>query len=208
MLDAGTVRTVAAVFLILAAAGVAVLGRGVRGPRSKVVASRAPVRGSEAAWLATTIVAQAWTLGVVLLPSWFYAWPSLGDFPEATAVQILGLILWVLGMGLAGWAVRVLGRFMTVTIQVTESQRLVQEGPYAWVRHPIYSANVTAAIGLGLLFLSPPLLAVAVVLAALAVYRARLEDEFLRSPAAFGDRYAAYSERTGRFLPRLRRSGP
>ncbi len=208
MLDPGTVRAVALAFLVLAAAGVAVLGRGVRGPRTKVVATRAPIRGSEAAWLATTLVAQAWTLGVLLLPSWFYGWPAMGDFPEATAVQVLGLVLWVLGMGLAGWAVRVLGRFMTVTIQVTEGQHLVQEGPYAWVRHPIYSANVTAAVGLALLFLSPPLLGVALLLAALAAYRGRLEDEFLRSPEAFGERYAAYSARTGRFFPRLRRSGP
>ncbi len=208
MLDPGSVQVVAAVLLVLTATGVAVLGRSVRGPRSAVVAARAPVRGSEAVWLASTLAAQAWPLGIVLFPSWFYAWPGLGGVPEATALQLLGLVLWVLGMGLAAWAARILGRFMTVTIQVTDGQPLVQDGPYAWVRHPIYSANVTAALGLALLFLSPPLLAIALVIASLAAYRGRLEDEFLRSPQAFGDRYAAYSERTGRFLPRLRRAGP
>jgi len=208
MLDATTVRIFAAALLVLAAGGVAALGRSVLGPRGKVVASRHPIRGSEAAWLATTLAAQAWTAGVLALPGWFYAWPGIADFSEATALQVLGLALWLLGMGLAGWATRVLGRAMTVSIQVTEGQRLVQEGPYAWVRHPIYSANVTAALGLSLLFLSPPLLALVLVLAGLAWYRGQLEDEFLRSPQAFGDRYEAYSARTGRFLPRFRRSGP
>ncbi len=208
MLDPGTVRILAAVLLVLAGAGIAWLGRSILGPRGKVVATRAPVRGSEAAWLATTLVAHAWTLGVVVLPAVFYAWPAIGDFPEASALQVLGLVLWFLGMGLAGWATRSLGRFMTVSIQVAEGQRLVRTGPYARIRHPIYTANVIAVLGLALLFLSPPLLGILVVLAALATYRGRLEDRFLRTPEAFGDAYVAYAAETGRFLPRLRRSGP
>ena len=208
MLDVGTVRLVAGLLLVLMVAGAAALGRSVLGPRGKVVASRAPVRGSEAAWLATTLLAHAWTLGVLIFPAWFYAVPGVPVVLESSAVQVLGLSLWFVGMGLAGWAARALGRSMTVEIQVAEGQRLVQEGPYAWIRHPIYTANVTAAVGLALLYLSPPLLGLVVVIGALATYRGRLEDEFLRSPRAFGDAYTAYAERTGRFLPRLRRSGP
>lgn len=208
MLDVGTIRVTAGIFLVLALVGVAALGRSVVGPRRRVLASRHPARGSEAAWLATTLAVQAWTLGVVVLPSGFYAWPGVGDFPESSALQVLGVVLWLLGMGLAGWAARALGRSMTVSIQVAEGQRLVQEGPYAWVRHPIYSANVTASLGLALLFLSPPLLALALVLAAMAAYRGRLEDDFLRTPEAFGAAYEAYARRTGRFLPRFRRSAP
>lgn len=208
MLDAGTVRLVAGILLVLVFGGAAVLVRSVLGPRGRVVASRAPMRGSEAAWIATTVSAHAWILGVLVLPGWFYASPGVPDFPEASSVQLLGLGLWFLGMGLAGWAVRTLGRSMTVTIQVEEGQRLVQEGPYARVRHPIYTANVTAALGLALLFLSPSLMVLVVVIAGLAAYRGRLEDEFLCSPQAFGEKYAAYAGQTGRLLPRFRRSGP
>jgi len=208
MLDVGTVRVVAGTLLVLVFVGAAFLGRSVLGPRTRVVASRAPVRGSEAAWIATTLAAHAWILGALVLPAWFYAWPGVPDFPEASAVQILGLGLWFLGMGLAGWAVRTLGRFMTVTIQVAEGQRLVREGPYARVRHPIYTGNVAAALGLALLFLNPVLLALVLVIAALASYRGRLEDAFLGSPQAFGERYTEYARETGRFLPRFRRSGP
>ncbi len=208
MLDVGTVRIVAGVLLVVAFAGIAALARSVSRPRGKVVASRPPVRGTETAWLGATAVAQGWTLGVLLLPAWFYAGPSLGNFPDSSDVQALGTVLWLLGMGLAGWATRTLGRYMTVSIQVTEGHRLVQEGPYAWVRHPVYTGNALAAIGLVLLYLNPLLLVVAVLLVALAAYRGRIEDAFLRSPQAFGDRYDAYAARTGRFLPKLRRSGP
>ncbi len=208
MLDVGTVRAIAGGLLVLIVVGGVFLSRSLLGPRGAVVATRAPTRGSEAAWLVTTLVAHAWTLGVVLVPAWTYASPGVPDFPQSSAVQLLGLGLWVLGMGLAAWAVRSLGRFTTVEIQVAEGQRLVQEGPYARIRHPIYTANATAVLGLALLFLSPPLLILEVVIAVLAAYRGRLEDEFLQSPQAFGEAYTAYARHTGRFLPRLRGSGP
>ena len=208
MLDAVTVRVLAGALLVLAASGLVVLGRSVLGPRGRVVAERRPARGSEVLWLTATGLTQAWILGVLVLPAWFYGWPGAAGVPESTALQVLGLVLWFGGMGLAGWATRVLGRFLTVSIQVAEGQRLVQEGPYAWVRHPIYTGNVAAALGLALLFLNPLLLGLVLLLAVLASYRGRLEDGFLRSPDAFGERYDVYASRTGRFLPRLRRSGP
>ncbi len=208
MLDVGTIRVVAGGFLALTVAGVALLARSVSRPAGKVVASRRPARGSEAVWLGATLLAQGWTLGVLLLPTDFYDWPHVGAFPDASLVQLLGPVLWLLGMGLAGWATQTLGRFMTVSIQVTEGHRLVQEGPYAWIRHPIYTGNVLAAVGLALLYLSPPLAALALVILGLAAYRGRIEDEFLRSPEAFGGRYEAYAARTGRFLPRFRKAGP
>lgn len=208
MLDPGTVRIVAAALVAVAAAGVVAIRPSVLGPRGRVVASRTVGRAWEAAWLAATMVAQAWTLGVILLPTWFYAWPAAGNFPGSTDLQVLGLAGWLAGMALAGWGVRTLGRATTVGVQVTEGQPLVQTGPYARMRHPIYTANVSAAAGLAILYLSLPLGAVVLLLAALASRRGRLEDEFLRSPQAFGDAYIAYARRTGRFLPRWRRSGP
>ncbi len=207
MLDVGTVRLLAGVLLVIAVAGIATLGPSVSRPRGKVVASRAPARGSEATWLSATLVAQGWTAGVLLLPAFFYAWPDVGNVPDSSALQLVGPALWLAGMGLAGWSTRTLGRYMTVSIQVTEGHRLVREGPYAWIRHPIYTGNAAAALGLAILYLSPPLLGITVLIAALAMYRGRLEDAFLRSPEAFGAQYEAYIHETGRFLPRLRRPG-
>ncbi len=211
MWDVTTARIVAGIVFLAAMLGVALLGRSVigdRGPAPRIRAQRRPARFTEPAWLGLTLIVQLWSLGVVLVPTWFYGWPAGGDLPYGGIVQAVGLVLWFLGGGLVFWSGRALGRFMTPAIQVTEGQPLVQAGPYAWVRHPTYTANMMVAFGLGLAFLSLPLLAAAVVLAALARYRAGLEESLLQSPEAFGAAYGAYMARTGRFLPWGRRSGP
>ncbi len=104
-------------------------------------------------------------------------------------------------------AVRALGRHMTPAIQVQEGHQLVQEGPYRYIRHPVYTAIVTGATGLSLLYLSPILALITILLVGLATYRARIEEELLGSSEGFGPAYSAYVARTGRFLPRTR-SGP
>ncbi|HII39937.1 MAG TPA: isoprenylcysteine carboxylmethyltransferase family protein [Thermoplasmata archaeon] len=207
MLDAGTVRIVGGLLFLAPFAAAAMYGRSVLAPRGATVAARDPARGTEALWLGTIGVAQLWTLGVVLMPQAFYAWPLFGDFPGSAGIQMLGLLVWFLAGGLAVWSFRTLGRFMTVSIRVMEGHRLVQEGPYAWIRHPTYTAVVALVVGLALVFLSLPLILLALLLAVLARYRAGLEEDLLRSPQGFGAAYEAYMARTGRFLPRLRRSG-
>ncbi len=208
MFDRGTAQVVAGVTLLGLIAGAAVVGQSIPRSRHTVIEAREPARGTEGLWLLGNGISQLWGVGVLLLPMWFYAWPSVGDFAGSAEIQVVGLVLWALGGGLVFWSTRTLGGFMTVRIEVTDGHRLVQEGPYAWVRHPTYTAAVASAAGLAMAFLSPPLLALALLLAALARYRAGLEEGLLRSPRAFGTSYDAYMARTGRFLPRLRRAGP
>jgi protein-S-isoprenylcysteine O-methyltransferase Ste14 len=93
---------------------------------------------------------------------------------------------------------------MTPAIQVAEGHQLVQVGPYRYIRHPAYTAIVSGAIGQSIVYLSPILALVALVLIGLAVYRAHLEEDLLGSPEGFGEAYSEYVTRTGRFLPRTR----
>lgn len=73
------------------------------------------------------------------------------------------------------------------------------DGPYAWVRHPIYTGVLLAAGGAAFLRARPePLLSVAV-LAALLHVKARYEERLLR--ARFGAEYEAYASRVPRFVP-------
>ncbi len=205
MLDVNTVQTIAGLLLAGTLVGAGFLGYIVarsRGPMTAVRATRKPAAWAEIAWPLVTLVAQAWPIGVLLAPGWFYAWPALPDFSGAEIIQALGLGLWALGGLLALWAGRTLGRFLTPTIQVTQDHRLVREGPFRWIRHPTYTANLSISLGLALLFRSPLLLATFLGMAATAVHRARIEEDLLRSPEAFGAAYEAYMARTGRFLPR------
>jgi len=174
---------------------------------AKVVASRDPGRWTEVVWVAGTLVSVLWPVGVLVLPEYAYHWPGFADFPGSGAVQLAGFVAALAGGLLFFGAARALGRHMTPAIQVQEGHRLVEEGPYRYVRHPVYTAIITGAGGLAALFLSPVLAGVVLVLVGLALYRARLEEQLLSSPEGFGQLYLGYVARTGRFLPRIR-SGP
>jgi protein-S-isoprenylcysteine O-methyltransferase Ste14 len=88
-------------------------------------------------------------LGVLLLsfqkllpPPWsrlLYP-PSVRSATTAVALQVAGL-------GLTMWARFHLGKYWSATITLKQGHRVIQTGPYAWVRHPIYSGLLLALSG-------------------------------------------------------------
>lgn len=174
----------------------------------RVVAERPPARWTQIAWIAGTLASVFWPVGVFFAPEYAYHWPAFPDFPDSWTVQVLGVLLSVSGGILFARAAQALGRQMTPAIQVQQGHRLVQEGPYRRIRHPVYTAIITVAAGQSLFLLSPAVAILAVVLVVLANYRAALEEALLKSPEAFGGIYDEYIARTGRFLPRMRSRPP
>ena len=61
-----------------------------------------------------------------------------------------GVTAIVLGSLGRQWAISTLGRFFTLNVQISEDQRVVTNGPYRWVRHPSYTADLLAFTGIGL----------------------------------------------------------
>jgi protein-S-isoprenylcysteine O-methyltransferase Ste14 len=125
-----------------------------------------------------------------------YQWsPPLG-----VGLQLTGLFLAVAGYAIATWAMYS-NRFFSgvVRIQTERGHRVVDSGPYAYVRHPGYSGSLLAGLGFPLALASLwallPLLLVFVV----TVIRTRLEDETLRQELPG---YVEFTERTRyRLLP-------
>jgi protein-S-isoprenylcysteine O-methyltransferase Ste14 len=169
----------------------------------EVVATRPPARGTQVVWVGGTVVALFWGIGVFIVPAYAYHWPAFPDFTGSWVVQVVGIVLTVAGGLLYSKAARALGRQMTPLIRIQKDHQLLQTGPYRYIRHPVYTAIMTIAIGQSLFFLSLPVALIALVLVGLAVYRSGLEEALLRSPVAFGAEYEAYQARTGRFLPRF-----
>jgi protein-S-isoprenylcysteine O-methyltransferase Ste14 len=192
---------------LAAVVGGFLLGHGLRPQSSravKVVAKREPARWTEVVWIGgALLVAVFWSMGVLLVPKYAYDWPASPDFAGSGLIQLLGFLVAIAGGLLFFAAVRALGRHMTARIQVQEGHELVQVGPYRYIRHPAYTAIITSGVGYAVLYLSPLLAVITLVLTGIAVYRARLEEGLLSSPAAFGETYTAYMARTGRFLPRI-----
>lgn len=94
-----------------------------------------------------------------------------------------GASLFVGGVILRGTAVLELGALYPHRVQVTESQRLVETGPYRWLRPPAYAGMLLAPLGLVLVFFDRLnlVLWLAAVLPSL-VMRIRIEERRLASP--------------------------
>jgi protein-S-isoprenylcysteine O-methyltransferase Ste14 len=119
--------------------------------------------------------------------------------PPELAVAVGVALMWA-GMAFRYWSVRVLGRAFKVTVTVDEDQPLVERGPYSAIRHPSYTGMVVVYLGIGIALDSWLGALAALLLPTIAVVRrVGHEERVLRE--AFGDRYAAYSERTHRLLP-------
>lgn len=74
---------------------------------------------------------------------------ALGDrvLPHAAIVLAAGLALTVAGLGLALWARVTLGGNWSGRVTFKQDHQLVRHGPYAHVRHPIYSALLLMFLG-------------------------------------------------------------
>ena len=113
------------------------------------------------------------------------------------------ILLLALGFGLlySGFKSIGLARAGFLYEYQSTSQRLVQRGAYAYIRHPLFLGGVIASIGASLLFHTEWTLILAIVnIAVLPIYQ-RIEDT--RMSRLFGDEYARYCLSVGAFFPKL-----
>jgi protein-S-isoprenylcysteine O-methyltransferase Ste14 len=103
------------------------------------------------------------------------------------------------GLLFAVWARHHLGENWSQAVTVKEDHELITTGPYAVVRHPIYTGLLLAFFGCAVARGEwRGLLAVALVFGALW-HKLRLEEKWMR--AQFGERYEAYSRRVAALVP-------
>jgi protein-S-isoprenylcysteine O-methyltransferase Ste14 len=120
-------------------------------------------------------------------------------FPAPLWVRWAGLALGITSVGLFAWTHVVLGRFWSTALQLRDEHRLITAGPYARIRHPMYTAILGWLTSLGLVAGSwAPLIFAA--LSALN-FMLRIPPEEKMMLQRFGDEYRAYMKRTGRLLP-------
>ena len=130
-------------------------------------------------------------------PSWM-AWASM-DLPSWARWSGVGL--GVASGALLIWTFRNLGHNLTDTVVTRRNATLVTQGPYRWVRHPFYLAFAMLVIA-NTLVTASAFLAITGTAAFLAIVaRTSIEERILLE--RFGQDYADYIRRTGRFLPRL-----
>jgi protein-S-isoprenylcysteine O-methyltransferase Ste14 len=106
-------------------------------------------------------------------------------------LEALGAALVVGGIVVVTWAARTMGRSLTPFPEPSASAELVEHGPFAYVRHPVYAGFLAVCLGWSL-YAGPVALVLTGALALLWVGKLRTEER--RLDARFSG-YAAYTAR-------------
>jgi protein-S-isoprenylcysteine O-methyltransferase Ste14 len=123
-----------------------------------------------------------------------------GTLPHRRLLYFAGLFLFAGGIILRWYSIVHLGRFFTVDVSIEKEHRVIDTGPYRFVRHPSYTGALIAFLGFGLClgnWLSILLLMLPITAAFL--WRIRIEEQALID--ALGEDYRAYMRRTARLVP-------
>jgi len=127
----------------------------------------------------------------------------LGSFaaPFPTWSRWIGAGLGVLNLPLLVWVHHTLGKQWSTDLQLKEGHTLITDGPYRWIRHPMYTTLFSFFVGL--MLVSANWLVVMLVILSIFVLYMRIGKEEKMMIEQFGDEYRAYMRCTGRLLPRL-----
>ncbi len=121
--------------------------------------------------------------------------------PRTPPLEIAGLILTVAGLALAVWARGHLAENWSSRVRIRVGHELIRTGPYAHLRHPIYSGVLLGVIGSALVVDRwRALISVALVLISYSI-KGRREDAVLARE--FGDSWSEHRRHAGFLLPRL-----
>ena len=120
-------------------------------------------------------------------------------FPAPAWLRWAGVGFGIISLGLFAWTHVTLGRFWSTCLQLRPDHRLVTAGPYARIRHPMYSAILGWMMSLGLVAANWMPFVFAAMTALNFTLRIRPEEKMMLQQ--FGDEYRKYMKRTGRLLP-------
>jgi protein-S-isoprenylcysteine O-methyltransferase Ste14 len=115
----------------------------------------------------------------------------------------LGAVLAAIGsVWLITAAVKTLGKEWSLTARLVEGHKLATSGPYAYLRHPIYTGMLGMLVATGLAFSHwLALLAAVPIFFIGTIIRVRSEERLLRE--AFGDQFEDYARRVPAIVPGL-----
>ena len=125
---------------------------------------------------------------------------SFADYPLRPVPFFAGILCYVVGLWIFHRSHADLGEFWSITLEVREKHRLITEGIYRRIRHPMYLALFVYSLGQALALpnwvVGPSYL---VGFGLLFALRIGAEERMMRDE--FPQEYAAYAARTKRLIP-------
>jgi len=137
-------------------------------------------------WLALYAVNPSWMIVLsVPFPSW---------------LRWIGFALGLASLGIWSWTQVALGKEWSPQLQLRKEHHLVTTGPYARIRHPLYTAMFGYGTSLALVTGNYFFIVFAITIIAGICARVPKEEQMIIKE--FGEEYKAYMQRTGRFFPK------
>lgn len=124
----------------------------------------------------------------------------VGGLPHREIFYIIGLTLFAVGLVIRWYSIFWLGRFFTVDVAIAHAHKVIDSGPYRFIRHPSYAGAILALIGIGFCF-GNWLSLVSLTLPVVPAFRWRIHVEEAALLDALGPQYADYMARTKRLVP-------
>jgi len=122
-------------------------------------------------------------------------------FPSEPWRVALGVALTFAGVAFAMWARHHIGQFWSARVSIVSEHKLIRSGPYARIRHPIYTGMLLALVGTGLV-VNRYRVILGLAMALIGFTRkAKKEEGFLA--AQFGEAFEEHRRHTGFLLPKL-----
>jgi protein-S-isoprenylcysteine O-methyltransferase Ste14 len=149
-------------------------------------------------WIQTVAIVMVWVfhrndLGPLLpmlsMPQWVHA-----------AILIAAILIAIFSFWLSIASIRTLGKQWTYVARVIEGHRLITEGPYNWVRNPIYLAMFGSLVSTGLVFSKWWAFFPAIVIFLIGTQIRISREEKLLS-ATFGQEWSDYTRRVPALFP-------
>lgn len=134
----------------------------------------------------------------------FGAGEALGrPFPQSWLLSGLGLGMYLFALWMRERVMKDLGRFFSPDIEIRKGHRVVREGYYGFVRHPLLVCLIIEILGLGLALNAPRALLWlgAGIYGPVILIRKYLEEKAL--VRQLGQEYQQYQKEVGAFIPKL-----
>ena len=146
-------------------------------------------------------------LGLVICAAMiYYLWIPLPLLLSSRAERILGVVglaIYLAGCAFMLWARRTLGRMWGLStsqqVKLLDDHELVQGGPFAFVRHPMYFGWWAAMLGLTMLY--PVWMVFLLFTFSLISFAGRARREEAALSERFGDRWSVYKAHTKFIIP-------
>jgi protein-S-isoprenylcysteine O-methyltransferase Ste14 len=139
-------------------------------------------------------------LGWLILYAINPTWMKVLSVPFPNWLRWLGFALGLASLGFWSWTQVALGKEWSPQLQLRKEHHLVTTGPYARIRHPLYTAMIGYGTSLALVTANWLFIIFAIIAAGLTFARVPKEEQMLIQK--FGENYKAYMQRTGRFFPK------